>query len=87
LKTLQYKPRSIEALWHLTDLKIEERDLDAAEKYYKGFSQVLPKGKDNADQLLLAYRLANASGNNTLATRYAARLKDKFPNSEQVKKL
>lgn len=87
LKALQFQPRSIDALWHLTDLSIESRDLKAAETYYKSFSQVLPKGQDNADQLLLAYRLAYASGDNALASRYAAKLKEKFPNSEQVKKL
>jgi len=87
VKALQYKPKSAEVLWNLADLSIDQNDLSQAEKYYKAFSLVLPKGQDNADQLLLAYRMAVASGDTNLASRYADRLNEKFPGSEQSKKL
>lgn len=87
VKVLQYQPRSQEALWNLADISIEMNELEDAKTYYKAFNQVLPKDKPNADKLLLAYRLAKASGDNSSANVYALQLREKFPRSEQAKKL
>jgi len=87
LKAIQKKSRYPDALWHLADISVAQNNLDEAESFYRSYSILLPKGQDNADQLLLAYRIARASGNMNVASQYAIQLEDKFPNSDQFKQL
>jgi len=87
LKAIGHKSRYPDALWHLADISVSMNELEDAGSFYRSYSVLLPKGVDNADQLLLAYRISRASGDMNTASKYAMQLEDKFPNSEQAKKL
>jgi type IV pilus assembly protein PilF len=81
---LQSNPAQPSALINMARLSLEDGEALAA----RGFMQrYLEAAGDNPAALLLAFRIERALGAKDAQAKYAVKLRDKYPNSEEAKEL
>jgi len=86
-EALKMNPNFADAQYHLADINFEQNNLILAQSFFSSYEKLVPDGKESPDQLWLGYRLEKALGNASVAGQYALQLQQRFPTSEQTKKL
>lgn len=81
---LKTRPSQPQALYQLADLSYVRGDLGAAKAYLSRLAQV---GADTPEVLWLGVRVVRKMGDRNAEASYARQLRNKFPNSAEVRAL
>jgi len=81
---LQTQPRNAASLINMARLSLEDGESLAARGFMQRYLEV---AKDSPSVLLLAFRIERALGAKDAQASYALRLRNKYPNSDEVREL
>ena len=84
---LKINPGYAAANYHLADLNLEQNNLIIAKSFFAEYEKTVKAGNESPGQLWLGYRIEKGLENLNAAGNYALQLQQRFPTSEQTKKL